>query len=45
MTPETFSSDKTKIIVSRSHSGQVEQVAKTALGDAIEIIPAGGAGE
>lgn len=44
VTPETFTSDKTKIIVSRSHSGQVEQVAKSAMGDAIEIIPAGGAG-
>jgi inositol monophosphatase 3 len=45
VTPETFTTEKMKIIVSRSHSGSVEQVTKAALGDAIEIIPAGGAGK
>ncbi|CAH1255623.1 IMPAD1 [Branchiostoma lanceolatum] len=33
-----------KIIVSRSHAGSVEQVAKQMLGDKTEVIPAGGAG-
>merc|ERR1711990_934137 len=32
------------IIVSRSHAGGVEGVAKSALGDDVTIIPAGGAG-
>lgn len=42
VTPESFG-DKQQIIVSRSHSGQVAEVAK-AISDNIEIIPAGGAG-
>lgn len=33
-----------KIIVSRSHAGKVEQLAKKAFGDASKITPAGGAG-
>ena len=33
-----------KIIVSRSHSGPVEGVAKQAFGDQTEVVPAGGAG-
>ena len=35
-----------KIIVSRSHSGQVENVTRKALGTEkqVEVIPAGGAG-
>lgn len=33
-----------KIIVSRSHSGSVESVAKEALGEDTVITPAGGAG-
>nr|XP_042897788.1 inositol monophosphatase 3 [Parasteatoda tepidariorum] len=33
-----------RIIVSRSHAGEVEKVAKTAFGPDTEIIPAGGAG-
>jgi inositol monophosphatase 3 len=35
---------KTKVIVSRSHAGDVEKVVKTALGDKIQVIAAGGAG-
>ncbi|KAK0069398.1 inositol monophosphatase 3 [Biomphalaria pfeifferi] len=38
------SSQKHKIIVSRSHQGDVEKVAESAFGDNVEIIPAGGAG-
>ena len=34
-----------KIIVSRSHAGPVEAVAKKSFGDNTEVIPAGGAGE
>ena len=33
-----------KIIVSRSHQGDVEKVAKEAFGENTEVIPAGGAG-
>ena len=33
------------IIVSRSHSGQVTEVAKSAIGPDVNVIPAGGAGE
>ncbi|XP_071807154.1 inositol monophosphatase 3-like [Asterias amurensis] len=33
-----------KIIVSRSHQGEVEAVAKTSFGKDTEVIPAGGAG-
>ena len=33
-----------KIIVSRSHSGTIKEIAKEAFGTDIEIIPAGGAG-
>lgn len=36
--------DIAHIIVSRSHSGQVEEVAKNAFGDKTNIIKAGGAG-
>ena len=38
------SDDPYRIIVSRSHSGDVEEVAKKALGENTVIIPAGGAG-
>ena len=34
-----------KIIVSRSHAGPVEAVAKKSFGDNTEVVPAGGAGE
>ena len=37
-------SDKLRIIVSRSHAGDVEKVARRTLGDNVEIIHAGGAG-
>ena len=33
-----------KIIVSRSHSGNVKDVAEESFGKNIEVIPAGGAG-
>lgn len=33
-----------KIIVSRSHAGEVKKLATTVFGDDTEIIPAGGAG-
>ncbi|XP_071477997.1 Golgi-resident adenosine 3',5'-bisphosphate 3'-phosphatase-like [Diadema antillarum] len=33
-----------RIIVSRSHAGDVEKVAKTTFGESTEVIPAGGAG-
>jgi len=36
--------DIAHIIVSRSHSGQVEEVAKNAFGDKTKIVKAGGAG-
>ena len=36
---------KTKIIVSRSHSGKVESVAKKAFGADVQVTPAGGAGK
>lgn len=49
LTPADPSKAKTKgpynIIVSRSHSGPVEEVAKTALGTDTKITPAGGAGK
>ena len=49
LTPADASKAKTKgpynIIVSRSHSGPVEEVAKTALGADTTIIQAGGAGK
>ena len=35
---------KARIIVSRSHSGDVEEVAKKVLGSEIKVTPAGGAG-
>ena len=34
-----------KIIVSRSHAGPVEAVAKKSFGENTEVVPAGGAGE
>ncbi|ELU05302.1 hypothetical protein CAPTEDRAFT_181179 [Capitella teleta] len=37
-------SAKERIIVSRSHAGTVEEVVKKSMGEATEIIPAGGAG-
>ncbi|XP_034249850.1 putative inositol monophosphatase 3 [Thrips palmi] len=40
----TDSSQPLSIIVSRSHAGQVEAVAKKAFGPEIKVIPAGGAG-
>jgi inositol monophosphatase 3 len=33
-----------KIIVSRSHSGKVESVAKETFGSEVKVTPAGGAG-
>ena len=36
---------KHSIIVSRSHAGEVEKVAKDAFGDNVEIVQAGGAGK
>ncbi|XP_064606404.1 inositol monophosphatase 3-like [Liolophura sinensis] len=36
--------DQTKIIVSRSHKGEVEEVAKKAFGEKTIVVPAGGAG-
>lgn len=33
------------IIVSRSHSGSVEPIAKKSFGDNTKVIPAGGAGK
>merc|ERR550532_1497432 len=36
--------DPYKIIVSRSHSGDVEPVVKASLGEKTEVVPAGGAG-
>lgn len=38
-------SSDTKIIVSRSHQGDVEKVAKEAFGTAAKVIPAGGSGK
>jgi len=35
----------TKIIVSRSHSGDVQKVVKTSIGDNTKVIAAGGAGK
>ena len=35
---------KHSIIVSRSHAGEIEKVAKESFGDNVEIVPAGGAG-
>lgn len=35
---------QSKIIVSRSHAGDVHKVAENAFGDKIEVTPAGGAG-
>ncbi|CAL1529949.1 unnamed protein product [Lymnaea stagnalis] len=43
-TTETGGSQKHSIIVSRSHQGDVEKVAKSAFGDDVKIITAGGAG-
>lgn len=41
----SFYNDKTpRIIVSRSHAGKVEQVARQTFGNKTVIIPAGGAG-
>ena len=37
-------SDKLRIIVSRSHAGDVEKVARETLGEDVEVIHAGGAG-
>nr|CAB3256108.1 inositol monophosphatase 3-like [Phallusia mammillata] len=34
----------TKIIVSRSHAGEVKETAKKSFGENVEVIPAGGAG-
>lgn len=42
--PSTNHSEQLKIIVSRSHSGDVESVAKNAFGKDIKVLPAGGAG-
>lgn len=36
--------DKLRIVVSRSHAGDVEKIAKERLGNQISITPAGGAG-
>ena len=35
---------KAKIIISRSHSGTVHEVAKSAFGENVNVTPAGGAG-
>ena len=32
------------IIVSRSHAGEIESIAKDSFGENVKIIPAGGAG-
>ena len=37
-------SEKLRIIVSRSHAGDVEKVARETLGESVEVIRAGGAG-
>ena len=42
--PEKKSEDPYRIIVSRSHAGTVETVAKSAFGEKTVVIPAGGAG-
>lgn len=42
---EKLNTQKHSIIVSRSHQGDIETVAKGAFGDNVEIITAGGAGK
>ena len=37
--------DPHKIIVSRSHAGDVKKVAENSLGTNVQITPAGGAGK
>ncbi|KAJ1529651.1 hypothetical protein ONE63_006414 [Megalurothrips usitatus] len=41
---EVDSSQSLSILVSRSHAGKVEEVAKKSFGPEIKVIPAGGAG-
>lgn len=42
---KTDENEGTKIIVSRSHAGKVQEVAKKAFGEKTIVVPAGGAGK